>query len=222
MARKKFCGIYKITSPNGRCYIGKAVDIYKRWSYYNSSNRKRQPLLFRSLNKYGRDAHIFEIIHECEEKWLNFLEMFYIRLYQSFDKKYGMNSTLGGDGIYGYKHTEETKIKIARYGENHHQFGKPRTPESREKMRNSHLGKTLSKETREKLSVAGKGRISPMRGRKLTQITLDKRYKVIINTQNGIFYNGYKEAEDSIGMINNTLGRKLKNIRKNNTPFIYA
>ena len=60
------CGIYKITSPTGKIYIGQAVDVNKRWSEYNlnNSNLIKQPKIYRSLIKYGIDNHKFEIIEE--------------------------------------------------------------------------------------------------------------------------------------------------------------
>ncbi len=32
--RRKISGIYKITNPNGRVYIGKSINIHKRWMKY--------------------------------------------------------------------------------------------------------------------------------------------------------------------------------------------
>ena len=31
---KKICGIYKITSPSGRVYIGQSIDVYSRLKQY--------------------------------------------------------------------------------------------------------------------------------------------------------------------------------------------
>ena len=60
-------GIYKITSPNGRIYVGQSKNIEKRIKCYKSLNCKGQKLLYRSLLKYGVDKHKFEIIIECSE-----------------------------------------------------------------------------------------------------------------------------------------------------------
>ena len=46
-------GIYKITNPNGKVYIGQSIDIDKRWNKYKVKNCKPQIRLYNSLNKYG-------------------------------------------------------------------------------------------------------------------------------------------------------------------------
>jgi hypothetical protein len=60
-------GVYKITSPTGKIYIGQSVDIKKRWKdNYKTLNCKGQTRLYNSLKKYGPENHKFEIIEECE------------------------------------------------------------------------------------------------------------------------------------------------------------
>lgn len=51
---------------------------------------------------------------------------------------------------------------------------------------------------------------------------LSNRGKIVLNTQNGIFYGSIIEAANSIGMNKITLTNKLNGIYKNNTPFILA
>ena len=47
-------GIYKITNPKGKIYIGQSVNIEKRFSSYKSiRNCHYQIKLFNSLKKYG-------------------------------------------------------------------------------------------------------------------------------------------------------------------------
>jgi group I intron endonuclease len=59
-------GIYKITSPSGKIYIGQSTNIEQRWKDYNKMIRcKRQTRLYYSFIKYGVKNHIFEIIEEC-------------------------------------------------------------------------------------------------------------------------------------------------------------
>jgi group I intron endonuclease len=61
----KKIGIYKITSPSGKVYIGQAIDIERRWNQYRRLGCKNQSKLYASLNHYGFEAHTFEIIMEC-------------------------------------------------------------------------------------------------------------------------------------------------------------
>ena len=53
-------GIYKITSPSNKIYIGQAVNILKRWKDYKSIKNRNQPKLDNSLNKYGFENHILK------------------------------------------------------------------------------------------------------------------------------------------------------------------
>ena len=97
-------GIYKITNKiNGKCYIGKSVDIHNRWIRHRSrafqeKDRQYNCYLYRSMRKYGLDSFLFEVVEECTLDDLNEKEIFYIDLYHSFDKNYGYNMTRGGDG----------------------------------------------------------------------------------------------------------------------------
>jgi len=101
-------GIYKITSPTGRIYIGQSTNIKKRVSYYKSLHCKGQTKIYASLKKHGWENHNFEILLHCDESKLNEMEAYYIDLYKSFDTEFGLNLTSGGDVV---KCSEETKIK---------------------------------------------------------------------------------------------------------------
>ena len=70
-------GIYKITNPKGKIYIGQSTNIYNRWDDYRKNKCKGQVKLFNSLNKYGFDNHIFEILEECSMDQLDKLEYEY-------------------------------------------------------------------------------------------------------------------------------------------------
>ncbi len=85
MAREKICGIYKITSPSGKIYIGKSINIMHRCYDYEKLYCKHQHKLYHSLVKHGWSAHTFEIIHECDKSELNDLEKYYILKFNSID-----------------------------------------------------------------------------------------------------------------------------------------
>ena len=132
----KICGIYKITSPSGKIYIGQSVNINARFGVYKNGRKSNQPKLYRSFDKYGIDAHKFEIIVQGDFNYylLDELERHYIQLYNSLNV--GLNCTSGGHGSRGYKITEE----------------------SRRKRRLSFKGRKLSEQTKKKLSAAAKMR----------------------------------------------------------------
>ena len=89
-------GIYKITSPSGKIYIGQSIDIEKRFKGYKYSKAKKQPVLNRSFLKYGVDKHIFEIVCECLKSELYELEAYYQKLY-SANSKTGLNCFINSD-----------------------------------------------------------------------------------------------------------------------------
>ena len=60
----KVAGIYKITSPCGKIYIGESGNIIDRWQKYSRCDCEPQKYLHRSLKKYGADNHTYEIVHE--------------------------------------------------------------------------------------------------------------------------------------------------------------
>lgn len=101
-------GIYKITSPSGKVYIGKSINIEKRWDVYlKIYGCEQQVKLFNSLCKYGSINHIFEIIEECSIEQLNEREIYYIKLYDSINN--GLNLTEGGDGGNLNEESEELR-----------------------------------------------------------------------------------------------------------------
>lgn len=105
----KICGIYKITSPTGRIYIGQSRDIFKRVETYRNVRCAKQVRLYRSIIKHGWNAHVFKIIHICDSSELNDLEKYYIKFYDCFNTPNGLNLTSGGDSPIV---STETKIKI--------------------------------------------------------------------------------------------------------------
>ena len=59
-------GIYKITNPKGKVYIGKSNNILSRYYKYSNLRCEGQQQIYRSLKKYGPEKHIFDIIEECD------------------------------------------------------------------------------------------------------------------------------------------------------------
>ena len=74
-------GIYKITNPNGKIYIGQSIHICKRKKEYKWKKAKGQPILENSIRKYGWESHMFEIIEECDLSQLNEREVFWKKYY---------------------------------------------------------------------------------------------------------------------------------------------
>lgn len=83
----KVIGIYKITSPSGKVYIGQSWNIKNRWADYGKKTTKNQRKLFFSFNKYEKKHHLFEVIHELpsdvDQAILDAYEQLYMDLYRA-------------------------------------------------------------------------------------------------------------------------------------------
>lgn len=78
-------GIYKITNPEGKIYIGKSKDIVKRWKLYRLNKAVGQPKLNESFLKFGIDNHLFEIVEICDSSCLTEREAYYIDFHMCYD-----------------------------------------------------------------------------------------------------------------------------------------
>jgi group I intron endonuclease len=105
-------GIYRITNPKGKVYIGQSILIEKRWNSYKSLNCENQVRLFRSLQKYGISEHIFEVVEECAFEELNTKERYWQDLYEVLGEK-GLNCKLTGTADKSGQHSEASKQKMA-------------------------------------------------------------------------------------------------------------
>jgi group I intron endonuclease len=172
------CIYLRKNKVNGKCYIGQAKDIKERNRQWNNLNFKYGGCVINNARKkYGTDGFSFEILKECEDKDMNYWEMYYIKEYNC-KKPYGYNSTDGGDS--SYERSEETKKKISEA-----KRGKKQSPEHIEKCAAAKRCKKQSIETiakraaamrGRKLSTEHKSKISAAhRGMKQSQETIEKR-----------------------------------------------
>lgn len=105
-------GIYKITSPNNRVYIGQSIDITKRWNTHRKSiKNKIKTKLINSLIKYGVDNHIFEVIEVCEISELNIRERYWQDYYDVLNG--GLNLKLTNTNNKSGVLSEATKQKMS-------------------------------------------------------------------------------------------------------------
>lgn len=129
--------IYKITSPNGREYVGKTYDLRKRINSHKcASKRNTGIILLNSIKKYGWDAHKLEVIEEVADELMNEREMFWIVELKTYCYDYPgqMNMTKGGDGQRStWMHDVERRKKASEHfsGDGNSFYGKNHTKESR-------------------------------------------------------------------------------------------
>lgn len=130
--------IYKITNTlNGKFYIGQTLNLYARWANHKTASRgESQYHLHRAMRRYGVEHFTIEIIEESvPEILLNDREVLWIVTTNSIANG-NYNMTNGGNGTRGWRHTSESKTKIANGNR-----GKKRTPKQKTQMSLSHLGK---------------------------------------------------------------------------------
>lgn len=154
------CGIYKITNfINGKVYIGQSINIKNRWKdHINSLNRKDSSctLLQRAWNKYGEENFSFEILELCSEEMLDEVESKYIDVYDS--RKNGYNIEPGGNINKHLSDETKQKIREAHLGMRASDETKRKMSESRMGEKNPMYGQTHSESARKKISDAAKGR----------------------------------------------------------------
>lgn len=143
--------IYCITNLiNGKIYVGQHVgsDLNKYWQInvrraFSENRRNNKPALYNAIRKYGPQSFAISIlINPIDKQQTNKLEQFFIRTLDARDPHIGYNIALGGTGgntCEGKTHRSDTK----------------------EKMRQSALGKTKSNEHRQNLSAAKLGKPCP-------------------------------------------------------------
>lgn len=162
MSKKIICGIYKITSPSGKIYIGQAIDVIRRFKEYKkiTSKIKKQRKIYRSLLKYGVENHIFEVVEECSIEELDCKERFWQDEFDVLGDK-GLNCILQECGELRYTVSDETKIILSelRQGKGNSFYGKTHTEHSKQLMREATLGKIMDENTKSKISESLKGRI---------------------------------------------------------------
>lgn len=113
--------VYKHTNLfNGKIYIGiTSKKINQRWK--NGAGYKTQPYFYNAILKYTWDSFSHEIIYtNLSEEEAKQTEIALISKYKSNNKLYGYNITAGGDGMNGYKFTDEhsKNMSIAMKGKN--------------------------------------------------------------------------------------------------------
>ncbi len=169
--RNKKCGVYKITSPCGKIYIGASTDIYNRWCSYKGLTCKSQTKLYDSLRKHGANTHTFEIIEECEESLLAEKEFNHGTALKVLSVGSGLNSRLPMISKGCVCMSGDTKEKISKSNK-----GK------RVGVKMDHYESKLKKLTIDQVSLIKKELID----NELTQLEISKKYNVSRKIISGI------------------------------------
>ena len=137
------------TFPNGKRYIGKTKRTINARQGQDWSRYKKCRLLWAAIQKYGTDSIRIDVLFfgELTDEESSEMERYYIELYKTnvnrySNPAYGYNLTDGGEGVCGWKPTDERRNKLV---------------EQMRKVGKEHAGKTLSETTRQRLSDSHKG-----------------------------------------------------------------
>jgi len=104
-------GIYKITNPKGRIYIGQSRNIERRRQGYARRVSEQQRGLYNSILKYGFSQHLFEVVEECLVEELNAKERYWQDFYRVLEEGLNLRLTETEDRV-GY-FSDSTKERIA-------------------------------------------------------------------------------------------------------------
>ena len=211
-------GVYKITSPTGRIYVGSSINIEKRWKKYMNNDCKSQIKLYNSLLKYGAENHVFEILEECELSTLLERDCYYAERYDSLDYKKGLNLKIPNKSET-YKCVSDIsrkRMSDSSKGQIPWNKGIPLKKETKEKMSKSLIGRKawnkglkFSNESKIKMSISSIGQKAWNR-------------KIVLDLSNGIFYNSCTEASNFNNIKRTTLQAMLDGQNKNKTTLRYV
>lgn len=147
--------VYKTTNLlNNKIYVGQHLQQEtSAFDGYIGSGK----LLKQAVKKNGKENFIREVIEFCTSATINEREIYWINALSATNAVIGYNLSVGGTGFnrIGFITSESTKEKLRkiRLGKVPWNKGIPRTKEEKEKMSLSHIGKKLSNDTKNKMSI---------------------------------------------------------------------
>lgn len=218
-------GIYKITNPKNKVYIGQSVDINARFYRYKKiENCKVQTKIFNSLKKYGVDNHTFEIVWLCNVNELNYFERKFQLKYNAIGET-GLNCKITGDDDRSGYASKEFKAKIGFNAlGNKYMLGKKHSDTAKKKMSEKRIGRKINDETKKRMKFAQlllSDEIKLKRKNALLNSGYNFGAKQIIDINTGTIYKSVSEVSRLFNIKYTTLNAQLLGQNKNKTNFRY-
>jgi group I intron endonuclease len=198
-------GIYKITNPSNKVYIGQSLRIEVRLNQYKSANCRNQRHLHSSILKHGWENHSFQVIHtlpdDVDQEVLNAYEIYYWQQYKISGFKMMNIREPGSKG----KISEETKQKWkgriphnkGKTGSLDPKWGKKWPAERVERRLQTRMVNGASEKAAQKM----KGRI---KSKEHQEKISNAKKKPILHVQTNVVYKSRKEAAIAFGFKDST------------------
>lgn len=101
---------------NGKRYFGKTKDLNIRFKSHikKSKSKFNKQYIHNAISKYGISRFIFRAVYYSFSEQDAFdMERYLISLHNTMNSKFGYNQTSGGEGSIGFKHSNESKLKLS-------------------------------------------------------------------------------------------------------------
>jgi group I intron endonuclease len=190
------CGIYTITSPSGKQYVGSAVSFKNRWRTHLRHLRggaHHCKGLQRAFDKYGEGSLVFAKVALVPKKDLIAREQEQL---DARDADMLYNSYLTAGSALGTKHSDEFKEKCRQ-----RMLGNVQSDETKMRRAESHRGQKRSPETKAKIGAANSAALT---GKKLSE----EHKKKIGEASKGKKHTEEARAKMSIAMMGKNTGKK--------------
>lgn len=220
-------GIYKITNViNNKVYVGSAINIDLRWKEHLNdlkNNKHHSIKLQRSYTMHGKENFIFQVIELCDKNLLIVKEQEYINYLNSYKNGYNClpiaGSRLGSTQTVLTKDKIRTKLK----GRISPRKGVIVSDETKNKMSQSHSGKTLSATHITNIRLSKTGDKNPFYGKKVQEE--HKQYKKINQlTKDGEFIKEWDSLTECAKFLNTditSISKVLTGKRKTHLKFTF-
>ncbi len=133
--------VYVITNLiDNKQYVGVTNEPDRRLTEHKCGHGSK--LVFQAIKKYGWENFKIEFVFEGSEEHATQMEMYLIHVLGTLAHN-GYNLTLGGEGTWGWKPSNELRKKWSkqRGGKLNGMYGRTHTEEARKKISEGHKGK---------------------------------------------------------------------------------